>query len=74
MKIIDGNRTVYELIKENLGLKEILVRSGLTPLKDDKMLQTIGRMISLNDGIKQTAIDKEQLAEELLKANYQLKE
>lgn len=74
MKTIDGNRTVYELIKENSDLKEILVHLGLTPLNNEKMLNTVGRMMSLNDGIKQVGLSKEALVEELRQYNYQLKE
>lgn len=74
MKTIDGNRTVYELIQENSALKEVLVDLGLTPLNNPAMLNTVGRMMSLNDGIKQIALSKEELVKGLEKANYQLKE
>lgn len=74
MKQIDGNQTVYDLIQENPDLKPVLVELGFTPLNNDKMLATMGRMMSLNNGIKQIGISKEQLAEALAAANYQLEE
>ena len=74
MKKINGNKTVYELIKENSDLKEVLVGLGLTPLNNEAMLNTIGRMMTLNDGIKQINLSEEDLVKGLAKANYQLKE
>lgn len=74
MKQIDGNKTVYELIQENPNLKAVLVEIGFTPLNNDTMLQTMGRMMSLNNGIKQIGLTKEQLSEALAAAGYQLKE
>lgn len=74
MKQIDGNRIVYDLVTEHPDLKEILVNIGLTPLSNDAMLLTVGRMMSLNDGIKQIDVSREELKKALSKANYQLKE
>lgn len=74
MKMIDGNRTVYDLVKEAPDLKEVLVDLGLEPLNNPAMLNTVGRMMTLNDGIKQIDLSKEELAIGLAKANYQLKE
>ena len=74
MKIIDGNQSVYQLIKENPDLKDILVQLGFTPLNNEKLLQSVGRMMSLNDGIKQIGIDETELMKNLLEKGYQLKE
>ena len=74
MKKIDGNQTVYELVKEDPDLKKVLVDLGLTPLNNPAMLNTVGRMMTLNDGIKQIDLSREELIAGLEKANYQLKE
>lgn len=74
MKIVDGKQTVYELVKEDPELKEVLVDLGLTPLNNPAMLNTVGRMMTLNDGIKQIGLSKEELIKGLEKANYQLNE
>ena len=74
MKKIDGNKPVYELVKEDPALKEVLVGLGLTPLNNDAMLNTVGRMMTLKEGIKQIALSEEDLVQGLAKANYQLKE
>lgn len=73
MKEIDSNQTVYQLIQENPDLKAILVDLGFTPLNNERMLQSLGRMMSLKDGMKQVGIDEEQLATALAAANYELK-
>ncbi len=73
MKEIDGSQTVYQLVQEHPELKEVLVNLGFTPLKNDRMLNTLGRMMSLNDGIKQIGITREQLEKALAAANYQIK-
>lgn len=73
MKEIDGSQTVYQLVQEHPELKEVLVNLGFTPLKNDRMLNTLGRMMSLNDGIKQIGVTRENLEESLAAANYQMK-
>lgn len=74
MKVIDGNQTVYELVKDDPDLKDVLVDLGLTPLSNPAMLNTVGRMMTLNDGIKQIDLSREELIIGLEKANYQLNE
>ncbi len=74
MKTIDGNKMVYELIKENPALKKVLVGLGFTPLNNDKMLNTVGRMMSLKNGAKQIRLDQEDLNEGLEKAGFKLVE
>lgn len=73
MKEIDSNQTVYQLIQENPDLKAILVDLGFAPLNNEKMLKSLGRMMSLKDGMKQVGIDEEELAKALAAANYELK-
>lgn len=74
MKQIDSNKTVYQLIKENPELKAILVNLGFTPLEDDKMLNTVGRMMPLKRGAKQVGIGQEKLIETLNQHGYEVKE
>lgn len=74
MKKIDGNKTVYELIKETPKLKPVLVNLGFTPLNNDKMLNTVGRMMSLNNGAKQINLDPQALNEGLKKEGFELEE
>ncbi|HIZ70385.1 MAG TPA: DUF1858 domain-containing protein [Candidatus Atopostipes pullistercoris] len=72
MKTIDGNRTVYDLIQEYPELKPILVKIGFKPLTNDKMLNTVGRMMPLNNGAKQIKLSLDDLKEALQKEGFDL--
>ena len=72
MKKINGNKTVYVLIQENPELKDVLVRLGFTPLDDPKMLNTVGRMMSLNNGAKQIKISPEELQAGLNESGFEV--
>ena len=74
MRLIDGNKSVYELIKENPELKEVLFDLGFTPLSDDKMLNTLGRMMPLKKGAQQIRLNNKRLSEGLEKAGFKLLE
>ena len=69
---IDGNKTVYHLIQENEELKPILVNLGFEPLNDVKMLNTLGRIMTLKNGAKQIRLSEEDLVEGLRKEGYEI--
>ncbi len=69
---IDGNRTAYDLVNEFPELKPILVDLGFKPLNDDKMLNTVGRMMTLNRGAKQIGLTREDLQKGLKDKGYEL--
>ena len=72
MEKINGNKTVFVLIEEHPELKSVLVNLGFTPLADRKMLNTVGRMMSLNNGAKQIKIAPEKLQAGLNEAGFEL--
>ena len=72
MKTIDGNQTVYDLIQEYPELKSILVKIGFEPLNNNKMLNTVGRMMPLNKGAKQIKLSIADLKEALEKEGFTL--
>lgn len=74
MKIIDGNRTVYDLIQEYPELKPVLVEIGFKPLSNDKMLNTVGRMMPLNSGAKQIKLSLDDLKIALRKEGFDLQD
>lgn len=74
MTRIDLSKTVFQLIKENPELKAILVDMGFTPLADDKMLNTVGRMMPLDKGAKQVGISLDKLKDILNTNGYAVKE
>lgn len=74
MKQIDGKRTVYDIIQEYPELKPVLVEIGFKPLNDEKMLNTVGRMMPLNSGAKQIKLSHEELKVRLRKEGFELQD
>ncbi len=74
MKKINGDQTVYELIQQHPALKEVLVELGFTPLNNERMLNTVGRVMTLNKGAKQIGLSKTLLIEGLKAADFYLKD
>lgn len=74
VKIVDLNKTVFQLVQEYPELKSILVDLGFTPLQDEKMLNTVGRMMPLNKGAKQVGISNEELTTSLEQHGFEARE
>lgn len=74
MKEVNLNKTVFHLIQEYPELKPVLVDLGFTPLQDDKMLHTVGRMMPLNKGAQQIGLSKEDLVHSLTQHGFEVKE
>lgn len=74
MKEINLNKTVFQLIQEYPELKPVLVDLGFTPLQDDRMLQTVGRMMPLNKGARQIGLSQEDLVHSLTQHGFEVKE
>lgn len=74
MQTVDITKPVFELVKDDPELKEALIEIGFTPISSDKMLNTVGRVISPKDGIKQIGITRDRLIEELEAKGYEAKE
>ena len=54
--IIDINKTVYELIKDNDKLKEDLISAGFTGLKNPLMVKSLAKSMSVKRGAKMMGI------------------
>lgn len=54
--IIDINKTVYELIKDNDKLKDDLISVGFTGLKNPLMVKSLAKSISIKRGAKMMGI------------------
>lgn len=74
MQTVDITKAIFELVKDDPKLKEVLIEIGFTPISSDKMLNTVGRVISPKAGVKQIGITREQLIEELEAKGYKVKE
>lgn len=58
MKKINGNDKIYSIVKENPEIRDVLVSLGMTPIADDKNLNTIGRLVNLKQALKQVSVSK----------------
>lgn len=74
MKTINLNKTVYQLIQEYPELKKILVQLGFTPLQNDKLLNTVGRMMPLNKGAEQIGLNQADLITKLEELGFHVEE
>lgn len=54
--IIDINKTVYDLIKDNDKLKEDLIKVGFTGLKNPLMIKSLAKSMSIKRGAKMMGI------------------
>ncbi len=67
---IDISRPVYDLIKDNPKLKEILIDLGFKGLDNPIMVQTMAKKISIKRGARMMGI--EGLVEKLEKEGYEV--
>lgn len=74
MKEISLKDTVYETVTKNPEIREVIVGLGFAPLRDDKMLQTAGRMMTLGKAAKQFGISFETVVETLKENGFAVKE
>lgn len=72
MKKINPDSTLYEIIKENPGLKEVLYNLGFSGVKNEAMLNTHAKIMTLRKGSEYLNIDKEKIKEEFKKAGFEL--
>lgn len=73
-KIIDLEKTVYELCNEYPELSQVLARIGFTDITKPGMLQTVGRFMTLPKGAKGKHIELEYMRQELIKEGYTIQE
>ncbi|MGO4962133.1 DUF1858 domain-containing protein [Jeotgalibaca porci] len=74
MKEISLKDTVYETVTKNPEIREVIVGLGFAPLRDDKMLQTAGRMMTLGRAAKQFGISYETVVKTLQANGFTVKE
>ncbi|AQS53938.1 hypothetical protein BW727_101571 [Jeotgalibaca dankookensis] len=74
MKEISLNDTVYDTVSKHPEVREVIVGLGFSPLRDDKMLQTAGRMMTLGKAAKQFGISYETIVTTMQNNGFQVKE
>ncbi len=73
-KVIDINKTVYELCKEYPELQEVLASIGFKDIILPGMINTAGRVMTLVKGSKAKGIALEKIKEELILSGFEIKE
>lgn len=74
MKKINLNETVYQLIQQYPELKNILVQFGFTPLENERLLNSVGRMMPLRKGAEQIGLDVSELISKLKDHGFTVEE
>lgn len=73
-KIIDINKTVYELCKEYPEIPEILSELGFKDITKPGMISTAGRFMTLPKGAAAKGLDLENIKNKLILRGYEFKE
>lgn len=72
-KVIDLNKTVYELCKEHEELPQILSELGFTDITKPGMLSTAGRFMTLTKGAALKKINLDTISKTLTERGYLVK-
>ncbi len=73
-KIIDINKSIFELCNEYPEIPEILVSLGFKDIVKPGMISTAGRFMTLNKGSKAKGIDLDKIKQEFIRLGYEIKE
>lgn len=71
---IDLNQMVYDVVKANPEVIDLLVELGFKPLKNPMMLQSIGRTTSIKQGAKLIGLSLEEIKKTLEWNGYTIKD
>lgn len=73
-KIIDLNKTIFELSKEYPEIPEIMSELGFKDITKPGMISTAGRFMTLTKGAAAKNIDIEKIKQEFIRLGYEIKE
>lgn len=73
-KIIDINKTIFELCKEYPEIPQILSELGFKDITKPGMISTAGRFMTLPKGAAAKGIDLEKIKQEFIRMGYEIKE
>lgn len=73
-KIIDLNKTVFELSKENKEIIHIMKELGFDKIVNEGMLSTAGRFMTIPKGAAMKGIDIEKIKQAFISKGYKIKE
>ena len=73
-KIIDFQKTVYELCKDDPLVIEMMIELGFEQITKPGMLQTAGRVMTISKGARMRGIDLSDIVQTCEKHGYIVKE
>lgn len=73
-KILDLNKTVYELCADDPGIAKILAEAGFREITKPGMLATAGRFMTIPKGAALKKIDLETVKQAFAANGYKIKE
>lgn len=71
-KMIDFNKTVYDLCIADSNVAEILASLGFTELKKPGMIHTVGKFMTIPKGAAAKKIDIEVIKQEFIRQGYEI--
>ena len=71
-KELDLSRSVYELVKENPELQEILAGLGFLEIKKPAMLNSVAKVMTIPKGAKMKGIPMEKIVMTLMQKGFTL--
>lgn len=74
MKIIELNQSILSLVTMHPEIKDILFELGFKDIVKPGMLQTVGRIMTLEKGSRMQSIDLEVVKHKLTEKGYTIKE
>lgn len=73
-KIIDLNKTIFELSKEYPEISEIMSELGFKDITKPGMISAAGRFMTLTKGAAAKGIELEKIKQEFIHRGYEIKE
>jgi thiamine biosynthesis lipoprotein ApbE len=74
LTIIDFNKTVYELYKDNEEIAKVLEEIGFKDITKPNMISTMGRFMTIPKGAKAKGFNIDEIKKEFIKRGYEIKE
>lgn len=73
-QVIDLNQVVYDVVKKNPEIIDLLVELGFKPLKNPMMLKSIGRTTTIKQGAKLIGLSLDEIKQNLEWNGYSVKD
>lgn len=72
MKMIKMNDKIYKIVNEHPEVRDVLVSLGMAPIADDRNLNTVGRLVSFKQALKQVSVNDKTAQEAMNKIGIEV--